>query len=102
MKRFAVIGLGKFGFHMARVLFEEGNEVIAIDRSPDRVQEIDPYCTEAIVLESNYELAYYDRRSSIITKEQLLVAPPAGAASTPRAVEPGQFTRSVPEMKNPD
>lgn len=51
MKRFAVIGLGKFGFHMARVLFEEGNEVIAIDRSPDRVQEIDPYCTEAIVLD---------------------------------------------------
>ena len=58
--------------------------------------------TEAIVLESNYELAYYDRRASIITKEQLLVAPPAGAAATPRAVEPGQFTRSVPEMKNPD
>jgi len=51
LKRFAVIGLGKFGFHMARVLFEEGNEVIAIDRSPDRVQEIDPYCTEAIVLD---------------------------------------------------
>lgn len=52
MKRFAVIGLGKFGFHVARVLFEEGNEVIAIDKNPDRVQEIDPYCTEAIVLDT--------------------------------------------------
>ena len=53
MKRFAVIGLGKFGFHMARVLFEEGNEVVAIDKDPDRVQEIDPYCTEAIVLDAS-------------------------------------------------
>ncbi|MCU0573178.1 MAG: TrkA family potassium uptake protein [Syntrophobacteraceae bacterium] len=53
MKRFAVIGLGKFGFHMARVLFEEGNEVIAIDKDPDRVQTIDPYCTEAIVLDAS-------------------------------------------------
>jgi len=53
LKRFAVIGLGKFGFHMARVLFEEGNEVVAIDKDPDRVQEIDPYCTEAIVLDAS-------------------------------------------------
>lgn len=58
--------------------------------------------TEAIVLESSYELAYTDRRSSIITKDKLLVPPPAGAEATPRAVEPGKFTRSVPEMKNPD
>lgn len=52
MKRFAVIGLGKFGFHVAKTLFEEGNEVIAIDKDQSRIQEIDPFCTEAIVLDA--------------------------------------------------
>ncbi len=50
MKRFAVIGLGKFGFHAAKALFEDGNEVIAIDTDKARVQAIDPHCTEAVVL----------------------------------------------------
>lgn len=50
MKKFAVIGLGKFGFHAAKALFEDGNEVIAIDTDRNRVQAIDPYATEAIIL----------------------------------------------------
>ncbi|MFZ7128606.1 MAG: potassium channel family protein [Desulfobacterales bacterium] len=50
MKRFAVIGLGNFGFHAAKALFEDGNEVIAIDSDKARVQAIDPYSTEALVL----------------------------------------------------
>lgn len=52
MKRFAVIGLGKFGFHVAKELYNEGNEVIAIDKNPDLVQEIDPFCTEAITMDA--------------------------------------------------
>ena len=52
MKRFAVIGLGNFGFHAAKALYEDGNEVIAIDTDRHRVQSIDPYCTEAVVLDS--------------------------------------------------
>jgi len=52
MKRFAVIGLGKFGFHAAKALFEDGNEVIAIDADKGKVQTIDAHCTEAIVLEA--------------------------------------------------
>ncbi len=58
--------------------------------------------TEAIVLESNYELAYTNRRDSIITKDKLLVAPPAGQPNTPMKVEAGTFDRAVPDMKNPD
>jgi NADH-quinone oxidoreductase subunit I len=58
--------------------------------------------TEAIVLESNYELSYYDRRSSIITREQLLVPVPEGGQPTPLQVQPGQFDRSIPEMENPE
>lgn len=50
MKRFAVIGLGNFGFHAAKALFEDGNEVIAIDMDKNRVQAIDPHSTEAVVL----------------------------------------------------
>jgi trk system potassium uptake protein TrkA len=52
MKRFAVIGLGNFGFHAAKALFEDGNEVIAIDTDKGRVQAIDPYSTEAVVLDA--------------------------------------------------
>ncbi len=52
MKRFAVIGLGNFGFYCARALFEDGNEVVAIDRDKARVQAIDRYATEAVVLDA--------------------------------------------------
>jgi trk system potassium uptake protein TrkA len=52
MKRFAVIGLGNFGFHMAKALYAEGNEVVAIDSDRARVQAIDPYTSEALVLDA--------------------------------------------------
>ena len=52
MKRFAVIGLGKFGFHAAKALFEDGNEVVAIDSEKTRVQAVDPHSTEAVVLDA--------------------------------------------------
>jgi NADH-quinone oxidoreductase subunit I len=57
--------------------------------------------TEAIVLESKYELSYTDRESAIFTKDMLIVPVPADGAPTPQKVEPGRFTRSVPEMKDP-
>lgn len=49
MKRFAVIGTGSFGYHVAKALYENKNEVIAIDRNKDRVQAIEPFCTSAMV-----------------------------------------------------
>jgi len=52
MKRFAVIGLGKFGFFVAKSLFEGGNEVIAIDADRNRVQAIKSFCSEAIVMDA--------------------------------------------------
>ncbi len=57
--------------------------------------------TEAIVLEDNYELSFYDRASAIYTKEMLLVPVPAGGQDTPQQVEPGKFTRAIPDMENP-
>ena len=52
MKRFVVIGLGNFGFYAAKALYEDGNEVLAIDVDKGRVQAIDAHCTEAIVLDA--------------------------------------------------
>ena len=52
MKKFAVIGLGNFGFHVAKSLFEDGNEVVAIDGDKTRVQAIDPYATEALIMDA--------------------------------------------------
>ncbi|HNR01351.1 MAG TPA: NADH-quinone oxidoreductase subunit NuoI [Anaerolineaceae bacterium] len=57
--------------------------------------------TEAIVLEDDYELSFTDRRSAIYTKDQLLVKVPVGGQPTPQQTEPGEYTRSVPEMKDP-
>jgi len=55
---------------------------------------------EAIVLESSYELSYTDRESAIFTKEKLIVPVPPGGQFTPQKVEPGKFTRSIPEMQD--
>lgn len=57
--------------------------------------------TEAITLEHEYELAFTDRRDAIYTKARLLEAAPAGMSDTPQVTEPGKFTRSVPEMRDP-
>ncbi len=57
--------------------------------------------TEAIVLGDNYELSFTDRRQAIYPKEMLIVPVPAGGKPTPQKTEPGEFTRSVPEMKDP-
>jgi NADH-quinone oxidoreductase subunit I len=57
--------------------------------------------TEAIVLGDQYELSFTDRRKSIYTKDMLIVPVPAGGEPTPRKTEPGRYTRSVPEMKDP-
>ena len=52
MKRFAVIGLGNFGFQTTKALFEDGNDVIAIDADKAIVQAIDSYSTQAMVLDA--------------------------------------------------
>jgi NADH-quinone oxidoreductase subunit I len=58
--------------------------------------------TEAIQLGHTYELAFEEKRNSIYTREMLLDPPPEGVKSTPRKVEPGVFTRSIPVMVDPE
>jgi NADH-quinone oxidoreductase subunit I len=57
--------------------------------------------TEAIVLGDQYELSFTERRQSIYPKEMLIEPVPAGGQPTPQKTEPGLYTRSVPEMKDP-
>jgi NADH-quinone oxidoreductase subunit I len=57
--------------------------------------------TEAIVLGDNYELSFYDRRSSIYAKEMLLEPVTEAGKPTPQKVEAGKYTRSVPVMQDP-
>lgn len=48
MKSFAVIGIGRFGLAIAIKLFELGHEVLAIDKDPDKVDEIADSVTQAV------------------------------------------------------
>ena len=57
--------------------------------------------TEAITLGDQYELSFTDRRQAIYPKEMLIEPAPVGGQPTPQKTEPGVFTRSVPEMKDP-
>lgn len=57
--------------------------------------------TEAIVLGDNYELSFTERSSAIYDKSMLIVPVPETGKPTPQKVEPGKYTRSVPEMQNP-
>lgn len=49
MKRVIVIGLGIFGFNIAKSLFESGFEVIAVDKNRDTLQRIRDFSTRAIL-----------------------------------------------------
>jgi trk system potassium uptake protein TrkA len=52
MKKFGVIGVSGFGFYVAKALFEAGHEVLAIDMDRHRIQAVDPYADEAVVLDA--------------------------------------------------
>ncbi len=49
MKRAVVIGLGIFGHNIARGLFENGLEVVAIDKKKDAIQKVRDYSTKAVL-----------------------------------------------------
>lgn len=52
LHRFAVLGLGHFGAHAARTLFEAGKEVIAIDQSSEAVQHISEFASQPVVADA--------------------------------------------------
>ncbi len=50
---YVVIGLGKFGFHVAKGLAQQGETVIAIDNDEEKIRDISEYVQDAIVLDSS-------------------------------------------------
>ena len=52
MQSYMVIGLGRFGMQIARRLCELGCEVLAVDESNDRVQQISSDVTHAVVADA--------------------------------------------------
>lgn len=52
MKSVLLIGLGRFGKHVAIRLYELGHEVMVVDRDETRVQEVLPYATSAQIGDS--------------------------------------------------
>jgi trk system potassium uptake protein len=51
-KQFAVIGLGRFGFSVAKTLAKYGSEVIAIDNHEERVKKVSDFVTSAVQLDA--------------------------------------------------
>lgn len=52
MSQIVVIGLGRFGLHVARELFASGHEVLAIDILEAHIQEVRDHCHRAVVLDA--------------------------------------------------
>lgn len=57
MKSVAVIGLGKFGFYVAKSLAKLNIAVIAIDSDEEKIQEISRYIDNAFILNSTSKVA---------------------------------------------
>jgi trk system potassium uptake protein TrkA len=49
---YVVIGLGKFGFHVAQGLAQQGETVIAIDNDEEKIRNISEFVQDAIMLDS--------------------------------------------------
>ena len=56
-KQFVIIGLGRFGASIAKTLYALGNDVLAIDKKEDLVQEISDSVTHAIQMDATDESA---------------------------------------------
>ena len=56
-RQFAVVGLGRFGASVAATLRKLGQEVLAVDSSEERVQELAPLVTHAVQADATDENA---------------------------------------------
>ncbi|MGX7058335.1 potassium channel family protein [Vagococcus humatus] len=56
-QNFAIIGLGRFGGSICETLIEAGQEVLAIDKDEDRVNEYMNIATHAVVANAQDEMA---------------------------------------------
>ena len=57
MKQFAVIGCGRFGSALAKTLYKNGFDVLAIDESPEIIQNISEHVTHSVSIDVKDENA---------------------------------------------
>ncbi len=57
MRQFAVIGLGRFGYSVAKTLSENNCEVLAIDLNEENVKAVSSFVIEAIQLDATDEMS---------------------------------------------
>lgn len=79
MRSFAVIGLGHFGFHVAKALYADGNEVVAIDSDKGRIQAIGDYTSEALVMDATDKNAL--SALGLINMEAVIIATGTNSSS---------------------
>ena len=58
MKSVLLIGLGRFGRHVARKLNEMNHQVLAVDKNEKRVEDALPYLTSAQIGDSTEAVSY--------------------------------------------
>lgn len=71
-RQFAIIGLGRFGSNMAKALHKMGYEVLAVDRNPQKVQDISEDVTHVIQADATDESAL--RAMGILNFDAVVVA----------------------------
>jgi trk system potassium uptake protein TrkA len=71
-KQFLVIGLGRFGYALATTLYEQGHEVVAIDASEERVEQIADQITHAAIADATDEEAL--KRLGVGNFDRVIVA----------------------------
>lgn len=50
--KFAVIGLGSFGFNVAKTLYKKENEVVAIDSDKEKIEAVKDFVSHAVQMDS--------------------------------------------------
>jgi len=56
-KQFAIIGLGRFGTSICKELFNLGHEVLAIDKSEKKIENVSEYATHTFLVDATDEAA---------------------------------------------
>lgn len=51
--KFAVIGLGSFGSNVAKTLYEQGNEVLAVDKDKEKIEEVKAFVSHAVHMDAD-------------------------------------------------
>jgi trk system potassium uptake protein TrkA len=50
--KFAVIGLGSFGSNVAKMLYEKGHDVLAVDKNKEQIEDVKAYVSHAVHMDA--------------------------------------------------